>query len=209
MKAREYGIALNWNYIVISIVVISVLTMLVLYLPGMRDCDTAILKSIRLALSPFPSYIPAFVCSFGNAYNIYMFWPQIVAASVLISHRYYLKTFMLILFTQVAILTKDCIKNFVCRTRPCGDEVAGYSFPSGHATASVCFYGILIYIIHTHIRNDFWRNFLIIVIGIWIFLCCLARLWLGVHFLSDVIAGAFLGFLFVNLYIIFSKSLNA
>ena len=44
--------------------------------------------------------------------------------------------------------------------------------------------------------------------GVWIFMVGISRLWLGVHFLVDVIAGMFLGFMLVNLYIIVSKSLS-
>lgn len=202
------GVALNWNYIIVSLVVFTILTLLVLYFPGMREFDAGMLKSVQSVLSQFPDYIPAFVCSFGNAYGITAFWVQVTAVCVLLSHKYYLKCFMLVLFTQVAILLKDLIKEFVCRIRPCGDEVSGYSFPSGHATFSMCFYGILIYLIHIHIRNNFWRNFLIILLGVWIFMVCICRLWLGIHFPVDVIAGMFLGFIMVNLYIIFSKTFN-
>ena len=208
MKEREYGIALNWNYIILSLVVISVLTTLVLYLPNMREFDTNLLKSIRLVLSPFPTYIPAFVCSFGNAYGIPAFWPQVTAGCVLVSHKLYLKTFMLILFTQITVFLKDLMKEFVCRPRPDGSEFSGFSFPSGHSCISMCFFGILIYLVHCYVRSDFWRNFLIILFGVWIFMVGLSRLWLEAHFLSDVLAGMFLGFILVNLFIILDKSLS-
>lgn len=206
MKNKEFSIAMNWNYIGISVVVFTVLTLCVLYLPSMREIDSTLLRSIRLALSPFPSYIPVFVCEFGKA-NHYL-WPQITAASVLVSHRMYLRAFMLILFTHVAYLLKDLIKDYICRPRPEGSGNAGFSFPSGHCCVSMCFYGIIIYLIHTHVRNDFWRNFLIILFGAWIFMVGVSRMWLGAHFPSDVLAGMFLGFIVVNIYIIIDKAVT-
>jgi len=206
MKNKEYSIMINWNYIGISVVVFAILTACVLYLPSMREIDSTILRSIRLALSPFPSYIPIFVSEFGRA-HAYL-WPQITAACVLVSHRLYLKAFMLVLFTQIAFLLKDLIKNFVCRPRPDGCGLSGFSFPSGHSCFAMCFCGIIIYLIHCYVRSDFWRNLLIIIFGIWIFLVGLSRMWLGAHFLSDVLAGMFLGFILVNLYIILDKSLS-
>ena len=206
MKNKEYSVALNWSYVGLSVVVFSILTVLVLYLPAMREIDSTILRSIRLALSPFPSYIPVFVCEFGRA-HLYL-WPQITAACVLLSHRMYLKAFMLILFSNCALLMKDVIKNYVCRPRPDGCSISSFSFPSGHSAFVMCFCGIIIYLIHKYVRSDFWRNLLIIIFGTWIFLLGLSRMWLGAHFASDVLAGMFLGFFLVNLFIILDKSIS-
>lgn len=206
MKNKEYSIAVNWSYIGLSVVVFSILTVLVLYLPNMREIDSTILRSIRLALSPFPSYIPVFISEFGRA-NTFL-WPQITAAAVLVSHRMYLRAFMLVLFTNCALLVKEFAKDYICRPRPEGSGLSTFSFPSGHCTFTMCFCGILIYLIHTHVKSDFWRNFLIILFGIWIFMMAVSRMWLGAHFPSDVIAGLFLGFFFVNLFIILDKSIS-
>ena len=206
MKNKEYCLMINWNYVGISVVVLAILTVLVLYLPTMREIDSTVLRSVRLALSPFPSYIPVFVCTFGMTAK--MLWPQITAACVLVSHRMYLKAFMLILFTQIAFFLKDLMKDYICRPRPDGSGLAGFSFPSGHSCVAMCFYGIIIYLIHCYVRSDFWRNFLIILFGVWIFLVGLSRMWIGAHFPSDVLAGMFLGFLLVNIFIILDKSLS-
>ena len=203
-RNKEYGLALNWNYVVISLIVVTVLTILVLYMPNLTEFDGNILHSIRLALSPYPSYIPQFCSSFGRDYN--MLWPQIAAGSVLVSEKRYMKAFLLIFFTQASFVVTDLIKNFVCRERPC--VYSGFSFPSGHSSTTMCFYGILIYLVLHYAKSDFWRYFLTILFGGWIFMVGISRLWLGVHYPVDVIAGMFLGFLLVNLYIIISKSLS-
>ena len=186
----------NWNYVALSIVVLTTLTLMVLYMPGLREIDTEILKAIRKFLAPYPNYIPAFFSNYGGVGNFW--WPQITAGAVLISHQKYLKTFLLIFFTQGAYF-----KNFVWRERPCIH--AGYSFPSGHTTTTMCFYGIIIYLIMHYVRNTFWRYFLVVFFGLIIFFVALSRMWLNVHFLTDVLAGLFLGFLMVNLYIILDK----
>ena len=206
MKNKEYGTALNWNYVILSIVVITVMTILVLYMPGIREFDNNLLKAIRNFLFAYPSYIPIFVSDFGM--QSYLLWPQIAAACVLVSHRYYTKAFLLIFFTQASFALTNLIKNFVCRERPLGCNYNTFSFPSGHAASEMCFLGIISYLVATHVRNDFWRNFLIILFGVWIFLVCLSRIWLGVHYPIDVITGMFLGFLLVNLFIITSRWLS-
>ncbi len=203
-KHQEYGIALNVNYVIISVVVFAILTVLVLYMPGLTQFDANVLHSVRLALSPYPVSFAQFVTEFGRSYQ--MLWPEIAAGSVLISHKHYMKTFLLIFFTQATYVLTIFIKNFVCRERPLA--YPEFSFPSGHTSTTMCFYGILIYLVIHYVKSDFWKYFLIILFSLWILLVAVTRLWLGVHYPIDVIAGAFLGFGMVNLFIITSKLLS-
>lgn len=202
MKDNSSSVVLNWNYVTLSLIVFVAITLLVLYFPNMRSIDTELLRTIQKFLGQFPSYIPVFFSSYGGIGNFW--WPQITAGAVLISHQKYLKTFLLIFFTQGAYVFVDSyFKNIICRERP--SIHAGYSFPSGHTTISMCFYGIIIYLVMKYVRSAFWRIALSIFFGFIIFMVALSRLWLGVHFPTDVVAGLFLGFLFVNLYIILDK----
>ena len=201
MKDRSSGVTLNWNYVTISLIVFVAFAMLIIYMPGIRDIDMAMLKSIRKFLGQFPSYIPVFFSNYGGIGNFW--WPQITACAVLVSHQKFLKAFLLVFFTQGSYALVDIIKNFVCRERP--TVHAGYSFPSGHTAITMCFYGIVIYLIMRYTRSPFWRTFLSIFFGFIIFMVAISRLWLGVHFPTDIIAGLFFGFLMVNLYIIVDK----
>ena len=206
MKDNSSSVVLNWNYVTLSLIVFVAITLLVLYFPNMRSIDTELLRTIRKFLGQFPSYIPVFFSNYGGIGNFW--WPQITAGAVLISHQKYLKTFLLIFFTQGAYVFVDSyFKNIICRERP--SIHAGYSFPSGHTTISMCFYGIIIYLVMKYVRSAFWRIALSIFFGFIIFMVALSRLWLGVHFPTDVVAGLFLGFLFVNLYIILDKFFSA
>ena len=203
-RQKEYGVALNWNYVIVSLVVFVVLTVLVLYMPNLTTFDANVLHSVRLALSPYPVYIASFISEFGRSYH--MVWPQIAACSVLISEKRYMKAFLLVFFTQASFVITDVVKNFVCRERPSAYD--GFSFPSGHSSTTMCLYGILIYLVLHYAKSDFWRYLLVTLFGVWIFLVGISRLWLGVHYPIDVIAGMFLGFMLVNLYIIVSKALS-
>jgi undecaprenyl-diphosphatase len=205
MKDNNSSVITNWNYVTLSVVIIALITLTVLYMPGLREIDIEILKSIRKFLTQFPSYIPIFFSNYAGIGNFW--WPQVAAGAVLVSHRKFLKAFLLIFFTQGSYILIDIIKNMICRERPCIHP--GYSFPSGHTTITMCFYGIIIYLIMQHTRSSFWRIFLSVFFGFMIFMVALSRLWLGVHFTTDVVAGLFLGFLFVNLYIILDKFFSA
>ena len=72
-----------------------------------------------------------------------------------------------------------------------------YSFPSGHATAAVAFYGFLIYLIWRDTRKWKYKINLAFVGFVIIAAIGLSRLYLGVHFLSDVLSGYLVGFLWL------------
>jgi len=70
---------------------------------------------------------------------------------------------------------------------------ATYSFPSGHATLSMAFYGFLVYITLEQIKNYNKRLNLIFAVLIMLLSIGFARIYLGMHFLSDVWSGYLLG----------------
>jgi len=84
------------------------------------------------------------------------------------------------------------LKNIFNRPRPNEFRIieeTGFSFPSGHSMASMAFYGYLIYLIYKNVENKKVRNASCIFLTILIYLIGLSRIYLGVHYTSDVIAG--------------------
>ena len=89
------------------------------------------------------------------------------------------------------------LKILVARPRPLGALVVehSYSFPSGHATIAVAMYGFLIYMIHSTVTNKLLRSTIVILTLLLILLIGLCRLYLGVHYVTDVLAGYSIGLL--------------
>ena len=103
------------------------------------------------------------------------------------------------------------LKNFFLRPRPNElrlIEETGYSFPSGHAMASTAFYGLLIYIEHEKIENKILRNTICIMLGLLILLISVSRIYVGVHYTSDVIAGTCFSIAYLILITRLIKSQN-
>ena len=70
-----------------------------------------------------------------------------------------------------------------------------YSFPSGHSTIAVAFYGLLFYFYIRSLSNFKTKSLMTVIALIFIFLLGFSRIYLCVHYLSDVLAGFSLGFL--------------
>ena len=89
-------------------------------------------------------------------------------------------------------LLNNILKLIVRRARPTGFRLiaeTGYSFPSGHSMVSMAFYGYLIYLIYKNVRNRKLRWTLITCFSLLILIIGMSRIYLGVHYTSDVFAG--------------------
>src|SRR4029079_9278086 len=92
------------------------------------------------------------------------------------------------------------LKNIFDRERPAVPllkQAAGLSFPSGHALMSVTFYGLIIYMIFKNVKNNGLKWTLISFLIVLIMIIGLSRVYLRVHYASDVIAGYCIGFLWL------------
>ncbi len=93
------------------------------------------------------------------------------------------------------------LKLVVRRPRPMGlmliDET-GFSFPSGHSATAFAFYGLLIYLIYKNCRDKKLKIVATLFFSVLILAIGSSRIYLGVHFASDVLGG----FLFASIYLV-------
>lgn len=68
-------------------------------------------------------------------------------------------------------------------------EVTGFSFPSGHAMLSFIFYGLVAYLILLNTDNRLFKKFTVLLAVLIILAVGISRVYLGVHYPSDVLAG--------------------
>lgn len=111
----------------------------------------------------------------------------------------------LLIGTNLVIISilNQTLKSLLQRPRPTGFRIineTGYSFPSGHSMISMAFYGFLIYLIYKNIKNKCLKFTLIISLFILIIGIGLSRIYLGVHYTSDVFAGFLLSIAYLIFY---------
>jgi undecaprenyl-diphosphatase len=83
-------------------------------------------------------------------------------------------------------------------------EAHGLSFPSGHALMSVTFYGLLIYLVWEYVSHRFLKWLLMVLLVLLILMIGFTRIYLRVHYPSDVFAGFAMGFvwLVISLFVL-------
>lgn len=131
---------------------------------------------------------------------------------VLWRHKRYAYKVGLLISIFGALAASDIIKLIVERPRPLPPieliRESGYSFPSMHAAVSMATYGFFMYLIWKLVHPPHHRKPAIIGIGALIVLIGFSRIYLGVHYLSDVLAGYAVGALFAYFGVLATKSLS-
>ena len=160
-------------------------------------------KLLTLYHTDILNYIMRFTSLLGSVY-FYI----IVLLIALIKSKIYFKLTVVPLITSY--ITNMTFKLIINRNRPLTWIVTpplDPSFPSGHTICSVVFYGIIIYLLK-NIKNNNLRLTLRILLTILITLIGISRLYLGVHFLSDVLTAYLLGILILTMFIRYYKIKN-
>ncbi|MCU9613253.1 phosphatase PAP2 family protein [Caldibacillus lycopersici] len=171
--------------------------------------DQTIISFIQGAESPMLTQLMIFFTEMGS-------FPAVLSICIVaLFFLYFVLKYRgeLILFAAVMIGTS--ILNYVLklifhRIRPDFHrliEIGGYSFPSGHAMNAFALYGILTFLLWRHIPNRLGRASLILVSIIFILMIGISRIYLGVHYPSDIIGGYFSSAFLLALFIrTFKKS---
>ena len=154
-------------------------------------------------ISDFVTPIAKFITNFGGAIFLSI---ATIALLLLIKN----KKIGLSIFSNIVIITilNQLLKRILRRPRPTEFRIVeetGYSFPSGHSITSMVFYGYLVYLTYKYINNKKIKIPLIIFLILLIPTIGLSRIYLGVHYASDVLCGFLLGIIYLILFISISK----
>ncbi len=163
------------------------------FLQAVLGLDNTVLSAVPDIQSLFITKIVLFITALGDPLSILF----ISCAVILIFWFFNTKShaLQLLLSMMVASGTILTLKYIVQRARPEYGLIAetGYSFPSGHALAAAVFFPVLIYIVKGYIKRPIYKALYIVGMVIFMLLIGFSRLYLGVHYLSDVVAGILIG----------------
>ncbi|MBB6454683.1 undecaprenyl-diphosphatase [Salirhabdus euzebyi] len=116
--------------------------------------------------------------------------------------------FFLIIGVSSGFLLNVMVKSIVERERPrilAAIDAEGYSFPSGHAMVSLICYGLLTYLFMRYIHSKSANRFIIAVSSIFVLLIGFSRVMIRAHYVTDVVAGFILGYVWLLVVIFFHQ----
>lgn len=153
----------------------------------------------KFLISDFVTPIAKFITNFGGA--IFLIILTIVLFFVIKNRKIGLS-----IFSNLVIITvlNQLLKRILQRPRPTEFRIieeTGYSFPSGHSMVSMAFYGYLIYLIYKYVKNKYVKWISIVLLGILICSIGISRIYLGVHYTSDVLGGFLISVSYLVIYI--------
>ncbi len=159
-------------------------------------------KVSSLVSEPFTRFMQ-FITFFGNhKFLIPANLLLIVYFLFIKKHRWY--SIKVPVIAIGGVLLMFVLKQLFNRSRPLVpllEPVQGLSFPSGHALMSMSFYGLLIFLVWENIANQAAKWTLMIALFIFILLIGFSRIYLRLHYFSDVIAGFAAGIIWLSLSI--------
>ena len=170
----------------------------------MRGFDRQVTEYITSYRTPELNQIFTFITDLGDVYA------YVVAVTIVII--FFLKKFRswkfileLVGVLILATLSNIALKRVFNRARPMSEHlvvVESLSYPSGHAMSAMAFYGFLIYLVFRIKMSRWLRTLLALFFAVLILLIGISRIYLGVHFPSDVVGGFLAGLIWVAFCII-------
>ena len=167
----------------------------IVFIAGGSSLDEKVFESIAPQRTGTLTQIMRLVTFFGNTEFL------IIANILLIVIFYRQKNYWFALTVAVVavsnVIIMSVLKRLFQRQRPPDpliDGITNFSFPSGHAFMSVAFYGLLIWFTAITITDKWLQRVLIVVFLLLILLIGFSRIYLRVHYTTDILAGFTLGF---------------
>jgi undecaprenyl-diphosphatase len=153
--------------------------------------DAAVRETVHRMASP---WLTSFMLAISFIGSFYVLFPASCLTAVLLGVLKWKRALVLFLFTMIGEqILENVLKEYYRRARPDAffdyPLPASYSFPSGHALAALCFFGVLAWLITARLKNVPLRIAIWAVAAFMIVSIGLSRIYLGVHYPSDVLAG--------------------
>ena len=182
-------------------------TACVSFIQNLSIIELKLTTFIQNLLVSIPLSIPKLITDFGHGTPM-----DYVALAIIILFLFFKNYKSLIIFFAALPLSNwiySTIKLIIERPRPPVEyrliEISNYSFPSGHSTLSMVLYGLLIYFTWKYIKNQKAKITLTTILATIVVVVGFTRIWLGVHYLTDVIGGFSLGICIISVLVIIDR----
>ncbi|EHI73961.1 phosphatase [Streptococcus criceti] len=163
----------------------------------LQGFDQSIQSAVR---GDLPAPLTAFFRTITHSSTLLVIF--VVIVGFMIGRKWYIEAGFLTLLGVIDLVLVVILKNLYQRPRPSIRHLVvetGYSFPSAHSLVLMLMVGGMIIIARQRIKQKVIRYLVEFLLGLVIFLIGLSRIYLGVHYPTDVLASLILGYGVLNL----------
>lgn len=176
---------------------------------GGNHIDVEVFEFLKAYISPGTTNVMNFFTFFGSTHFLFPAYILLALFYVFKKNTRQSLNIAAIGLSSIGLLV--LLKNIFKRHRPADPLIAaakGFSYPSGHSTSAFTFCGIIIYILWESRAGKVWKWIGTIALLLFAGFIALSRVYLHVHYASDVLAGFCLSFLWLTICIFILKRIN-
>ena len=165
--------------------------------------DRSVVSFVQAKLSKIPLYIP--LLPDCKLYSLMIAIPLLAGSVYFLRKKQWLKAGFICSIPLVTFLLNCIIKPLMQRPRPPFElqqaiHPDSFSYVSSHSLVTMALYGMIIYYFYKYCSNKQVKYIVIVISIAWILFVGLSRVWLGVHYPTDVVGAYLLGFILCTIY---------
>jgi undecaprenyl-diphosphatase len=172
--------------------------------------DTIVFNHITSYDSPFFTSAAKFITNFGSGYFLIPAYLVIILYHIRNNKKQ--EAVVIGIVALVSLVSGWLLKDIFHRPRPLLPLVSGaggYSFPSGHSLGGFTFSGVLIYLLWRTSLRPYQKWILSVLLLMFSLLIGLSRIYLRVHFASDVLGSFLVTVVWLSLTFILQKNIRS
>ncbi|MFD1631342.1 phosphatase PAP2 family protein [Pseudopedobacter beijingensis] len=188
-----------WLRVLVAISFLLLLSVIkMVFLNNNLHLDLWVQELFALYKTPQLTKVVLFITGIGD-YPVMITFYVFLIIWLLIKHKNKFLSLKIAFIALASVGLMHILKNIFKRTRPVSDilEPVGYSFPSGHSMNSLVFFCMLIFICQYYLKQRSWRVIVSVLFTLCFLLIGMSRVYLEVHYFTDVVAGFCVGFIWL------------
>jgi len=189
--------------IILLITAFLIYTIIIKACPAVTTWDKSVIIYIQNGLKDLPIYLP--LLPDCKLYSLMIAMPLIGGSIYFLSKKEWLKAGFICSIPLVTFILNCIIKPIIQRPRPPFElqqviHPHSFSYVSSHSLVTMVLYGMVIYYFYKYCSNKQIKYSVITISAIWILFVGISRIWLGVHYPTDVLGAYILGFILLMIY---------
>ena len=188
---REFGVVPASIVFSTAVFLFLIIAVLVALSPAVTAIDGSVATWLHARATPYVTGVMVAISFLGAPTTLTIV--TVAGSLLLLCRRRYAEAALLLIVVLGGNFLNFCLKHLFQRGRPAFDDplfsLPTYSFPSGHAMASTVFYGLLAIYVSVSARQRYAAHVAIGAAVLMVALVSLSRVYLGLHYPSDVMGG--------------------